>query len=109
MDAGETNRAMSIVEIRCSDCDEVKPKDDIDLGADGAICTGCKTSIPEEIRDYDPDSDEVSKNEQESGKSEEKTGDNSNRDNETESENENAEREKDPLKESFNEQNPLEW
>lgn len=102
---------MTVVSIRCSECDEVKREKHIELKADGAICDECKTDIPEEVRnagseESEDNSDEAGVSEQEVAKADGEEDSLSDRDNGSD---ETAERDKKPLEESFNEQNPLDW
>jgi len=63
---------MTVVSIRCSECDEVKPKTEIDiLGAGENICTACKApekvhevkQVEEDAGATDEDEDEQSREE----------------------------------------------
>lgn len=101
---------MTVVSLRCHECDEVKDEEHVEVTANGNVCSDCKTD--REI----PDGVKESANSDEAGVSEEAVahdGGESAEDSDTPTESaendDNAEEDKKPVEESFTEQDPLEW
>lgn len=86
---------MTVVSMRCHECGEVKREEHMQFRSDGnMVCDGCRRTVPKKEGSSD---EEVS------------TSSNSDRDNESKENAGSAEREKVPLQETFNEQDPLDW
>lgn len=88
---------MTVVSIKCHECDEVKAKEEVEIRGDGNICSDCKTDVPAEVEE---------RSEADDGESSEEPAD---RDTESEENDASAEGDKKPLEESFSEQDPLDW
>lgn len=101
---------MTVVSLRCHECDEVKDESKVEVTANGNLCHDCKTDteIPDEI-DESPNSDETEVSKESNVDSEQNTEDSADTLTESEDSDENAEGDKKPLEESFTEQDPLEW
>lgn len=100
---------MTVVSMRCSECDEVKREQHMEMTQSGDnICDACSSpDVPEDVDEVDGEA------ENEAGVTEEKvteeSADSPTEDNEDGETTDNGERDKKPLEESFNEQDPLEW
>lgn len=100
---------MTVVKIRCHECDEVKSEEEIDIGAKGNICQECKRDIPDEIEEESAKSDETEVSEVAQENEEEEDEGSDDTPIESDSGNEDDEGDKDSLQETFSEQDPLDW
>jgi len=101
---------MTVVSIRCQECDEVKREEKM---AGIQVCKDCSGGdTPDAPDDEEANSDEPEVSNEASVSEEEisdESADSPNDDSEEEETDENAEREKKTLEESFTEQDPLDW
>lgn len=101
---------MTVVSIRCHECGEVKDKSEVEINADKNICRGCQSDIeiPEEKTDS-ANSDVGGDSKQTRKENEVSSGGDSDTPTDGGTNDENAEGDKESVKETFSEQDPLEW